>query len=51
MPESEEEVQHEPDLSRVFPPFKKWRQVYAFVLLWLALLIAIFYLFTRYFAA
>jgi hypothetical protein len=33
------------------PPFlHKWRNVYALVLAWLALLILLFYAFTRYFA-
>ena len=33
------------------PPFlRTWRNVYIFVLAWLALLIGLFYAFTRYFA-
>lgn len=32
------------------PILRSWRNVYIFVLGWLALLIVVFYLFTRYFA-
>jgi hypothetical protein len=32
------------------PILRTWRNVYIFVLAWLALLIVFFYLFTRYFA-
>jgi hypothetical protein len=32
------------------PILASWRNVYIFVLAWLALLIVLFYLFTRYFA-
>jgi hypothetical protein len=47
--ECEEAASPEPPVYTVFPPFRRWRQVYALVLAWLAVLMAAFYAFTQYF--
>ena len=37
-------------VKKVFPPFRNWRQVYAFVLFWLLFLMGLFEAFTLYFS-
>jgi hypothetical protein len=38
------------ELHRVFPAFKRWKHLYAFILIELAVLIVLFYLFGKAFA-
>ena len=48
-PPTDTEAENE-ELRRVIPFFSTWKQLYAFVLIELAVLIVLFYLFSRAFA-
>lgn len=46
----EEARQQLEELQEIFPFFRSWRQIYAFVLIELGVLIVLFYLFSRMYA-